>query len=103
MTPDRSDAVRALLEEAEGAHGRYEATELGGVYDADWARWYAAYAVDHGLGDLLGRDVTVGPVAETLATGFAEFEAADPKPEGTWADHLARRLVDAGGSGAGES
>jgi hypothetical protein len=93
MTADRTDAVRALLEETEAAHGRYEASELDGVYDADWPRWYAAYAVEHGLGGLLEREVDAAEVTETLATGFAEYDVTDPKPEGTWADHVARRLV----------
>ena len=43
MTVDRIEAVTALLVQAEGAHGVYETTELHGVYDQDWARWYAAY------------------------------------------------------------
>jgi hypothetical protein len=94
MADDRTDAVRALLEEAERAHGAYEATELGGVYDAGWADWYAAHLVDHGLGRLVGREVTSSEVSDALAAGFAEYDASDPKPTATWAEYLARRLLD---------
>ena len=65
MATDRIGALEALLAEAEAAHGVYETTELNGVYDQDWPRWYAAYAVDHGIGALLGRDVSVDELASS--------------------------------------
>lgn len=93
MTVDRAEAVTALLVQAEGAHGVYETTELNGVYDQDWARWYAAYAVDHGLGEIVGHAVATDRLAEFLASAFADYERADPKPGDTWADVIARRIV----------
>jgi hypothetical protein len=95
MDADRTDAVRALLQETEQAHGTYEATELKGVYDQEWARWYAAYLVDHGLGALLGRQVAVDEVVELLAGGFAEYSSIEPTPSEGWADYLARRMTSA--------
>ena len=50
MTPDRIEAIIALLGRTEEAHGAYERAELDGVYDEDWPRWYATYAVDNGIG-----------------------------------------------------
>ena len=47
--------MSAVFDQAEMAHGRYEATELNGVYDQHWPRWYAAYAVEHGIGALVDR------------------------------------------------
>lgn len=91
----RIDDITALLHEAEGAHGIYETTELNGVYDQDWARWYAGYAVDHGLGALLGRDVTADEVATLLASAYADFQGAEPTPTETWATYVARRLASA--------
>jgi hypothetical protein len=32
-----------LLIRTAGAHGEHERDELGGAYDEDWPRWYAAY------------------------------------------------------------
>lgn len=61
---DRADAVAALLVEAEQAHGVYEAAELNGVYDREWPGWYAAYAVEHGIGGLLGQEVEVEMAAD---------------------------------------
>jgi hypothetical protein len=90
---DRIKAVSALLSEAEQAHGVYEAAELGGVYDQDWPRWYAAYAVEHGLGELVGRDVTADQLWAFLATTFEEFTGAEPKPTDPWATWTARRIA----------
>ena len=93
MSDDRTEAVGALLVEAEQAHKVYETTELGGVYDEDWARWYAAYAVDHGIGGLLGRPVAADPLAQVLAQTFEAFKRADPKPTESWATWTARRMT----------
>jgi hypothetical protein len=90
---DRTDAIAALLAEAERAHKIYESNELGGVYDEDWARWYAAYAVDHGIGGLVGRHVAADPLAGVLTRAFDEFKRAEPKPAESWADWTARRIT----------
>jgi hypothetical protein len=93
METDRTGAVTALLVETQQAHGAFEATDLNGVYDQDWPRWYAAYAVDHGIGALVGRAVTADELAAFLASSNAEFERADPKPEELWATYTARRIA----------
>jgi hypothetical protein len=92
MAEERVEAIRALLVETEEAHGRYESTELGGVYDQAWARWYAGYAVDRGIADLVGHQVDPDRLAEFLASGFAEFEAA--ATDESWPEHTARRIAD---------
>jgi hypothetical protein len=92
MSADRISALEALLSETETAHGAYEAADLGGVYDQDWPAWYAAYAVDHGIGEVLGRDVTANDLAATLARAYAEFEQTDPKVE-PWQAFVSRRIA----------
>ena len=92
-TNDRIDAVRALLVEAEAAHGVYETTELGGVYDQAWPAWYSRYAVDHGIGEQLGHSVSTESLAELLARAFADFNEADPAPGASWAVYMARRIA----------
>jgi hypothetical protein len=93
MSDDRVAAIAALLSETETAHGAYETAELGGVYDEGWPAWYAAYAVDHGIGELLGRDVAVSDLATFLTRAYAEFEQLDPKTE-PWQAYIARRIAD---------
>lgn len=94
METDRIDAIEALLVRAEAAHGEYEATELNGVHDTEWPRWYAAYAVEHGIGQRFGLDVTVDRLAALLAGSFAEFERTNPTPSEGWAPYVARRLAE---------
>jgi hypothetical protein len=90
---DRTGAIEALLSQAEAAHGVYETTELGGIYDEAWAAWYAAYAVEHGIGDLVGRPLTADELEPLLVTAFAEFKGLDPRPTEPWSAWTARRIA----------
>ena len=89
------DAIEALLGRAETAHGVYETTELNGVYDQEWPSWYAAYAVDHGIGTLLGRAVTADELTSFLARTWDEYQRLDPTPSDPWAAYAARHIVTA--------
>jgi hypothetical protein len=93
VTADQTEAIEALLGEAENAHAAYETTVLNGVYDQEWAAWYAAYAVDHGIGDLIGRSLSADELAVFLSSRYAEFQQADPTPSEPWAAYTARRLA----------
>jgi hypothetical protein len=94
MTLDRVGALEALLAETEAAHGVYETAELNGVYDQDWPRWYAAYAVDHGIGSLLDRPVSADELAHFLAASWDELQRTDPRPTDPWGRYIARRLAE---------
>ena len=72
----------------------FEATELNGVYDQDWPRWYAAFAVEHGLGALVGHAIDVDRLASFLADSNAEFEAIEPRPSEPWPAYTARRISE---------
>ena len=90
--PDKVERIRALLEETSEAHDRYEKAELNGIYDQDWARWYAAYATEHGLGDLIGHPVAADALAAFLASSNADLQQ-DPQRETDWATYTARRIA----------
>jgi hypothetical protein len=92
MDDDRIEAIGALLVKAEEAHASFEATEMNGVYDTEWPRWYADYAVEHGLGALVARDVTADRLAQALAGGYSEFERAET--DEPWSTYLARRIAE---------
>ena len=93
MAADRIEAITAVLAQAEQAHGVYEGTELNGVYDQEWPRWYASYAVEHGISAMVGHDVTTEQLAPFLASSYAELEQTDPKPAEPWAAYTARRIA----------
>jgi hypothetical protein len=90
---DRTEAIAALLAETETAHGAYETTELKGVFDQDWPNWYAAYALEHGIADLIGRPMTADELAGFLASAFVAFKQIKPEPSEGWAAHTARRIA----------
>jgi hypothetical protein len=93
MIGDKTQTIQTLLAQTEQAHGAYETAELRGVYDQDWPRWYAAYAVEHGLGDLIGHPVAADALASFLTEGYAAFQQADPPPSGGWTAYLAERIA----------
>jgi hypothetical protein len=92
MAAGRIEALTALLAQAGEAHGKYEETELNGVYDKDWAGWYAAYAVEHGIGALIGHTISTDRLAEFLARSNVEFEGTEPRSAEPWAAYTARRI-----------
>jgi hypothetical protein len=93
MAAEDIESITALLVQSERAHGVYESTELGGVYDQDWPRWYAAYAVEHGIGTLVGHDVTTDELASFLASSYEDFRGIEPAPAEPWAAYIARRIA----------
>jgi hypothetical protein len=93
MTTDRIAALEALLAESEAAHGVYETIELNGVYDEEWPRWYAAYAVEHGIGAIVGREPSVDDLATLLSASWSELQQTDPGPSEPWTAFIARRLA----------
>ena len=90
---DRTAAVEALLVQTARAHGIFEEAELQGVYDQDWPRWYATYAVEHGIGALVGGGITIDRLAELLAMSNVEFEKTAPELRQPWATYTARRIA----------
>lgn len=94
MTTDRIAALEALLAETEAAHGAYETTALNGVYDQEWPRWYAVYAVEHGIGEIVDRPVGADELAEFLTLSWSELQQSDPKPSEPWTTSIARRLAE---------
>ena len=94
MTTERIAALDALLIETEQAHGAYETTELSGVYDQEWPRWYAAYAIEHGLGKIIGRPVGADEPTEFLTRSWSELQRADPKPSEPWTTTVARGMAE---------
>ena len=88
-----TEGIEALLVRAAAAHGEFEATELEGVYDEAWPRWYATYAVEHGIGALVGHPVTIDRLAEFLASSNVEYEKTEPELREPWATYTAGRIT----------
>ena len=93
MTKDRVATVEALFVQAQEAHHDFETTELNGVYDEEWPRWYAEYAIANGLGRLVGHAIATDRLGQFLDDSSREFEAAEPKPREPWPAYIARRIT----------
>ncbi|MBV7327184.1 hypothetical protein KFU94_02770 [Chloroflexi bacterium TSY] len=73
-----------LLKQAGSAHHTYEQTVLKGVYDQEWAIWYAKYIVDNGINDLLSQSLTaeqMGDLLEETNTLHGQTDQSQSWPE----------------------
>jgi hypothetical protein len=93
MAADRIEALRALLARTGEAHDVYEKAELNGVYDQGWPNWYAAYAVEHGIGALVGHPITADGLAAFLVSSNADLEGIEAGSREPWAAYTARRIA----------
>lgn len=94
MGTDQAQNIEALLVEAERAHAEYEAAELGGTYDQSWPQWYAAYAVEHGIGDVIGKQLSADALAGMLVGSWDAFQAEQPGADASWSAFAAARLAE---------
>jgi hypothetical protein len=87
-----NQSVEDLLRQTSAAHGVYEETELNGIYDQEWAAWYAAWALEHGLNDLLDSNMN----ADRLAALLVEINDVHQQANSgeNWAQFTARWLVE---------
>ncbi|NDJ75242.1 MAG: hypothetical protein GYB65_03195 [Chloroflexi bacterium] len=90
MNQQRTEKVAALLHQAGAAHHAYEQDELKGVHDEDWANWYAAWALENGLNELL--DLNASVLASLLVKINATYQQSDSGDN--WAQFTAARLVE---------
>ncbi len=91
MNDDTKAAITRLLNRAGSAHGAYEESELGGVYDQDWHVWYARWAVAHGFNDLVARPVDAGQLGRLLFDLNKQHQQTD-RQQG-WAAFTAEKLA----------
>ena len=84
--------VESLLIQAEQAHGQYERTILNGIYDQDWAIWYANYAIDQGVEKVLSRPLSRKRLSQYLSQSYDQYKAEQSQK--TWAAYTAQKLVE---------
>ncbi len=84
--------VEYLLIQAEQAHGQYERTILNGVYDQNWAIWYANYTIDQGMEKVLNRSFSGEQLSQFLSQSYEQYKAEQSQK--TWAAYTAQKLVE---------
>jgi hypothetical protein len=84
--------VESLLIRAEQAHGQSEQTILNGIYDQDWAIWYANYVIDQGIDKVLNRSFSGERLSQLLSRSYEQYKAEQSQK--TWAAYTAQKLVE---------
>jgi hypothetical protein len=91
MSENKQGEIANRLIETSAAHNEYEQRELNGVYDQLWPGWYAAYLVQHGIGDLLGLTLTSEKLSQLLAQFDTDYRSQVRQE--SWPDYYAVQLL----------
>ena len=84
--------VELLLIQTEQAHGQYEQTILNGIYDQNWAVWYANYAIEQGIEKAPNRSFSREQLSQFLSQSYEQYKAE--KSQKTWAAYTAQKLME---------
>lgn len=84
--------VESLVSQTEQAHGQFEQTILNGIYDRDWAIWYANDAIDRGIEKVLNRSISGERLSQFLSQSYDRYKAEQSQQ--TWAAYTAQKLVE---------
>ncbi|SRR5581483_5424942 len=87
---NRRAELARRLSEANAAHAEYEQQVLNGVYDQQWAEWYAHYLVTHGWNKGLERAWEESALAAALRAAEAAHRAN--APDRPWQEYYAEYL-----------
>jgi hypothetical protein len=90
MTSNIVRKISPLLTQAGMAHHEYEQNILKGVYDREWARWYADYVLTNGLNKLLKTSITVEQLTQLLVQTNSQYEAENHTQ--SWSDYTAEKI-----------
>lgn len=90
MISNHVKEISSLLTQAGMAHHEYEQNILKGVYDRDWANWYANYALTNGFDRLLNASLTVEQLTQLLVQTNSQYEAETPIQ--SWSDYTAEKI-----------
>ncbi len=88
---ERRDELVRRLEAAGSAHGEYETKSLNGVYDQQWADWYAQYLIENGWNDQFSQKWTAPQLAEALRQADTNHRTDPSKP--AWSKFYAARFA----------
>jgi hypothetical protein len=88
---EKLNQVKQLLSQTEQAHGEYEERELNGVYDQNWAEWYAEHLLQLGLNSFLTKSLTQPELSRFLSQSFKDFKQDNLGLR--WNEYTAQRLL----------
>ena len=91
MAQEKTLLIEELLKQTSAAHGEYETTVLNGVYDQEWAAWYARWAVEHGLNDLVKQPMDAEQWSQILTHLNEQHQQTDHQQ--TWAEFTAQQIA----------
>lgn len=91
MNQTATTQIEALLLQSEQAHGQYERSVLNGVYDQNWATWYAQYAIDRNIEKCLNRQLSIEQLSQFLSRSYDQYKAE--RSQQSWATYIAEKLV----------
>ncbi len=84
--------ITDLIVKTSWAHHEYQETVLNGVYNVNWAPWYASYLIENGLGELLGYNIDKETLTKFLVDVDKKYQLE--KPNQKWPVYYALQLAE---------
>lgn len=82
--------ISSLLTQAGMEHHKYERDILKGIYDSDWAIWYADCVLSKGLNQLLNTSFSLERLTQILIQTNDRYEAETPEQD--WSNYTAEKI-----------
>lgn len=90
MIPNVVKEISSLLTQAGIEHHEYERDILKGIYDSDWAIWYADCLLTKGLNEQLNTSFSLEQLTQILIQTNEQYQAQTLTQ--SWSDYTAEKI-----------
>jgi hypothetical protein len=97
MSQDKVNQLFNLFVKTVWAHHEHQERDLNGVYNVNWAPWYASFLIDNGVGDVLGYEINEESLTRFLVDVDKKYRREKPNQE--WPVYYAIQLAKTDGEG----
>lgn len=91
MSQDKVNRLFNLFVKTVWAHHEHQETVLNGVYNVNWAPWYASFLIENGVGDVLGYEMDEDSLTQFLVEVDKSYRREKPNQE--WPVYYAIQLA----------
>lgn len=91
MSQNKVNQLFNLFVKTVWAHHEHQERDLNGVYNVNWAPWYASFLIDNGVGDVIGYEIDEESLTQFLVDVDKKYRREKPNQE--WPVYYAIQLA----------